>query len=496
MNETTISWIFFIGYCTVIAGIAWYNSSKVKTLQSFSVGTRQVSPYFIGLSLAANMTSAATFVINPGLVYAYGWAGFVGYSMATPLGIFIGLIVLSKSFRKIGDKFSVITVPNWVGSRFGDKKLTIYLSVVSLLQITFLVLITVGLSVVLSNVLQIGIIASLLIVIIFTFAYIILGGASAHVWTNTIQAIIMIIVAFIMLGSGLSLLSDGVGAFFDKLNAVAPHFGSITNPDSKLFRDFFETVVCNFLIGIAIITQPHIISKSLFLRTEKDVNRYLVTAIVVETLFFAILFTGLYARLLLPTPDLPVDRVISTYIVEMFSPTVRSIIMLGVLAAGFSTMEGILLSLSTIFSNDFFRNVVPMKGISEDEAKQRLLKISKIFLVVLAPITFFLSYDQILHPSISVALFAQNGVYGLFSATFVPILFGVFVKGVNKNVILISSITALVVHFGMFYGQVTMYYNNPAVTAAVALLISTTIALVGVLLKKYLNLDDDSHSMA
>ncbi|MFA6541031.1 MAG: sodium:solute symporter [Bacteroidota bacterium] len=484
MNDTFLSWVFFVGYCSTIAGIAFYNSRKAKTLQSFSIGTRNVNPFFIGLSLAANMTSAATFVINPGLVYAYGLAGFVGYALATPLGITIGLIVLSKSFRTIGDQFSVITVPNWIGSRFADKRFTIYLSIVSLLQITFLVLITVGLAVVLSNVLQIGVIVSLLIVILFTFTYIIFGGASAHVWTNTIQAIIMIIVAFILLGSGLSLFSDGIGVFFDRLNAVGPHYGSITNPDSKLFRDFFETVICNFIIGIAIITQPHIISKSLFLRTEKDVNRYLTTAIIVESLFFALLFVGLYARLLLDGAPLPVDRVISTYIVEMFSPTMRSVIMLGVLAAGFSTMEGILLSLSTIFSNDFVNNVFPVPVLPAEGEKHRLLKISKIFLAILAPVTFVLSYDQILHPSISVALFAQNGVYGLFSATFIPVLLGIFVKKVNKNVVFIASLTALAVHFGMFYGEITMYYNNPAVTAACALFASTIVAAAGMIFTK------------
>jgi SSS family solute:Na+ symporter/sodium/pantothenate symporter len=479
MSESIVSWVFFLGYCIIIATIAWYNGRKARTLQSFSIGARDVSPLFIGFSLAANMTSAATFVINPGLVYAFGLAGFIGYSIATPLGIFLGLIVLSKSFRKIGDQYTVITVPNWVGSRFNDKRMTVYLAIVSLLQITFLVLIVVGLSVVLMNVLQIPIEAALTVVIVFTFGYILFGGATAHVWTNTIQAIIMIVVALIMLASGASLFGNGIGAFFGKLQSVAPHYASLTNPDSKLFRDFFEVVICNFIIGVAIITQPHIISKALFLRNEKDVNRYLVTAIVVEILFFSILFVGLYARLLLTTPELPVDHVISTYIVQMFSPTVRSIIMLGVLAAGFSTMEGILLSLSTIFSNDFFRNVFRPAGASEEEIKKRLLKVSKIFLVVLAPVTFVLSYDQFHHPSLSVALFAQNGVYGLFSATFIPILFGVFAKTIKTNVVFAASITALLIHFGMFYGQITKYYNNPAVTAAVALLVSITVAGIG-----------------
>jgi SSS family solute:Na+ symporter/sodium/pantothenate symporter len=446
-------------------------------MESFSVGTRTVSPYFVGLSLAANMASAATFVINPGLMYLYGWAGILGYAVATPLGIFLALIVISKKFRSIGDRTQVITVPQWIGDRFGSRFLTVYFSVLSLLQITFLVLIVVGLSVVLRGTLGISIETALLVVVGFTFAYILLGGASAHILTNTIQAMIMIAVAILFLTSGLEYFSDGIGGFFTRLSEVAPHFGSATNPDSLLFRDWFEVFAANFLIGIAIILQPHIISKSLYLRTEADVNRYLATAMIVATLFFAVLLTGLFARLTLGGEMLKPDMVMATYIIHEFSPPVRAVIGLGILSAGFSTLEGILLALSSIFANDFLRGVLPARVTEGEEWKKRSLRFAKIFLIALAPITLMLSWDQILHPSLSVALFAQNGVYGLFAATFVPVLFGVFTRRATKGMVLIASVSALAVHFGMYYGKMTIYHNNPAVTAACALIASVTVML-------------------
>ena len=76
-----------------------------------------------GLSLAANLTSAATFIISPRLIYLYGLSGVLGYVVAMPLGLFLGLIVFSAG--------------------------------ASLLQIAFLVLITVGLTRVPSNVLAV-----------------------------------------------------------------------------------------------------------------------------------------------------------------------------------------------------------------------------------------------------------------------------------------------------------------------------------------------------
>jgi SSS family solute:Na+ symporter/sodium/pantothenate symporter len=483
MNETTLPWLLLIAYACVIVFLAWRNSRRAKDIESFSVGSRRVPPFFVGLSLAANMTSVATFVINPGLIHAYGWAGVVGYGMAAPLGIFIGLVVTSKRFRRVGDQFTVLTVPQWLGERYGDRRLTVFFAFVSMLQITFLVLIVTALVVVLMSVLKIGMWPALLMVVIFTFGYILFGGASLHVWSNSLQALTMLAVAVILVASGSAIFGEGLAGFFGRLDAVAPHFGSVTNPDSLLFRDLFEVVIANFIIGLAIIMQPHIISKSLYLRSERDVNTYLVTAMVAGTVFTAVLLVGLYARLELGG-DLPPDRVVATYIASSFAPGLRAFIMLGVLAAGFSTLEGVILALSTIFGNDFFGTIARSRGVEADRLRGLLLKVGRIFLVGLAPVTLLLSWRQIVAPSLSVAIFAQNGIYALFAATFAPVLFGIFSKKATARLVFGAAVTALVVHFGMYYGGFTHYHNNPAVPATCALVISTLVMGCGVAMQR------------
>ena len=481
MNETFLPWTLLILYAAVIIYLAWRNRRRATDIESFSVGSRRVPPFFVGLSLAANMTSVATFVINPGLIHAYGWSGVVGYGMAAPLGIFIGLIVTSKRFRRVGDEFTVLTVPQWLGERYGDRRLTVFFALASMLQITFLVLIVTALVLVLMTVLLIGMWPALLMVVVFTFGYILFGGASLHIWSNSVQAITMLAVAVILVASGAAIFGDGVAGFFGRLDAVAPHFGSMTNPDSLLFRDVFEVVVANFIIGLAIIMQPHIISKSLYLRSERDVNTYLVTAMVAGTVFTAVLLVGLYARIDLGG-DLPPDRVVATYIATGFAPGLRAFIMLGVLAAGFSTLEGVILALSTIFGNDFYGTIARARGVAADRLNSQLLRVGRIFLIALAPITLLLAWRQIVAPSLSVAIFAQNGIYGLFAATFAPVLFGIFSKRTSAPLAFAAAITALVVHFGMYYGGITHYHNNPAVPATCALVISTLVMAIGVAL--------------
>jgi sodium/pantothenate symporter len=478
MNETFFPWLLLIAYACVIVFLAWRNRRRSSDIESFSVGSRRVPPFFVGLSLAANMTSVATFVINPGLIHAYGWAGVVGYGLAAPLGIFIGLVVTSKRFRRVGDRFTVLTVPQWLGERYGDRRLTVFFALASMLQITFLVLIVTALALVLMSVLQIGMWPALLMVVIFTFGYILFGGASLHVWSNSVQALTMLAVALLLVASGAAVFADGLAGFFARLDAVAPHYGSMTNPDSLLFRDLFEVVVANFVIGLAIIMQPHIISKSLYLRSERDVNTYLVTAMLAGTIFTSVMLVGLYARLSLGA-EVPPDRVVATYITATFAPGLRAFIMLGVLAAGFSTLEGVILALATIFGNDFFGTIARARGLTPERLRPLLLKVGRVFLIALAPITLLLSWRQIVAPSLSVAIFAQNGVYGLFAATFAPVLFGIFSDRAAPRVALASAATALVVHFGIYYGGIGAYHNNPAVPATFALAASTLVMVAG-----------------
>ena len=238
-------------------------------------------------------------------------------------------------------------------------------------------------------------------------------------------------------------------------------------------------VVANFVIGLAIIMQPHIISKSLYLRSERDVNTYLVTAMAAGTVFTAVLLVGLYARLQLGG-DIPPDRVVATYIASGFAPGLRAFIMLGVLAAGFSTLEGVILALSTIFGNDFYGTIARARGMTSERLHGQLLKVGRIFLVALAPITLVLAWRQIVAPSLSVAIFAQNGIYGLFAATFAPVLFGIFSKRSSAPLVFAAASAALVIHFGMYYGGITPYHNNPAVPATCALAVSTLIMGAGV----------------
>ncbi len=481
MNTKTYLIATIIFYLVGIIILTYISKRKKQTIESFSIGTKTANPIMVGLSLAVGMTSAATFVINPGLIYLYGLSGFLGYGIAAPLGIYIGLILMSKKFLQVGEQTKVLTVPHWIGERYGNKFFTIFYALVSFLQITFAVLIAVGITIVLAKSFDVKPEYVLIVVLVFSVGYLMIGGGvNVLLLSNTFQAIIMIFTAIIFLVSGPIFLGLTPSYLFKRLSEIDSNLISITNPQSLLFRDLFEVFVANFLVGIAIICQPHIISKALYLKSEKDLNKYLLTVVIVGSLFFFVLFTGLFARVGIEDTILKPDQAIAVYINKIFPPVILALITLGILSAGFSTLDNIFIALSTIFSVNIAREIIKKfkEDISEEKLKRSLLLITKLFLVILGIIIYFFSVQQIYFPNLSVALFAQNGVYGLFVTTFWPIFLGLFKKNPKPILVFLSSLIALLTHFGFHYFKITIYHNNPGATAAFAMIFSGAFVLI------------------
>jgi sodium/pantothenate symporter len=169
-------------------------------------------------------------------------------------------------------------------------------------------------------------------------------------------------------------------------------------------------------------------------------------------------------------------------VVKTFTAGAGVIIVAGLISAGLSTLENLIQSLSTTISTDLITPLFPaVKTISG-------VALNKIVIVVLAIASFLLSYDQIKNPNVSVAIFAQNGVYAYFAAAFVPVLFGIYFKKVKKNAVFIASISAVALHFIIYYGRITKYMqepvNNPGVSAAIAIIVSLLIAYFLYLISK------------
>jgi len=488
-EQVLLGWMFVVIYMATILFFVIRGALKTNSMDDYALGNMQFTPLFVALSFAAATTSAATFIINPGFIAIYGLSAFLSIGIAYPLTAILSFIILSKGFRKFGASVKAETLAQWIGKKYDSKFLQTFFSILSFLLVTFIVLILVGLSQVFSKLLNVDVIYVLTFVVIFIFGYMMFGGANSMVYTNTIQAFLMIITAIFMLSSGLDYFMEG--NFWNKLNEIDPLLLQTKNPNSPLFRDYVEIFLFQFIIGIAIICQPHILTKALLLKSDRHVNKYLFYGVIVQTLFFLVVFTGFYARLLFPDltfqgQKLKMDEIIPTYIVVKFNVYVTILLVLGVISAGISTIEGLIQSLSTTITVDLIKNAI-LKG-----KETNYLLVNKIVIVIIGVVSWFLAYDQIINPKLSVAIFAQSGVYAFFAVSFIPLFFGMFLKDVNKNTILITSIITLLLYFWIFYTGKFPYISrylldengnvlpiiNPAIPAAVSIVFSILLGAI------------------
>ena len=206
-------------------------------------------------------------------------------------------------------------------------------------------------------------------------------------------------------------------------------------------------------------------------------RRYLTTAILCGTVFTGVLVTGFFARLSIAS-GLRIDLAIPTWITANFSPTVQTLITIGMLCAGLSTLEGIFLALSTIFSADLY----PL--IARQPTERKALLAGRLGLAFTAVVTSVLAVWQIRNPTAgTVAIFAQYGVYLLFSASFIPLVAGMFLSGVSRAIVTVAVIVSLSTYGALAAFRVTQYHNNPAFLAAMAIVGGLVVLAAGTLTK-------------
>lgn len=496
-----LSWSLFLLYVVVTLFLAWLGQRRTTTFESYALGDRAMHPFVVGMALAASMTSTATLVINPGIVFAYGLSAVLGYGVAAGVGLALGIVVFSKGFRRQGETTRILTVPQWIGHRWGDERLTLFYACVNLLLVAMVVLICYAMAGLLLATLDLealvpgwGFEVALVGIVLFVFAYVFVGGTWAHAYTNTLQGVLMVAVASILIFSGLHLFD---GNLLERLAAIDPRLATATNPGSLLFRNLFEVFGVNLLVGVALSLQPHFLIKSLYVKSRRDVNRYLVLAIGTGALFNLVLLCGLYARVgpadevtaFMAASGMGIDGVMPAYIVSTFPPLVQTLISVAILAAGMSTLDGILVALSAIFANDVVLVTRRLRGradLSPEEESALAFKVGRFSLVGLGLLALVLALVQHETKELSIALFAQEGVYALLVATFVPLLVGIFGRGpehLPKGVLVTASLVGLAVHFGIRYSDLTLLTaadgTNPGLTATYGLLASVVVAVAG-----------------
>lgn len=451
-------WLSFIGM------------KKAKTIQGFAIGNNDMNPYLVGITLAASIASTATFVINPGFVYVHGLSAYLHFGVAASSGILVALLVLTKRFKRLGEQHQAITIPDWLYHRYQSRSLAVLFALINLLSVTFVVLILVGCSLLFSNLFPVSQNTALVLIVVFVFAYVLMGGVYAHAYTNTIQGIMMLVIAAALAIHGAHYFE---GNMLQTIAKLGQNYASPVNPDSNLYYSVFSVFVAGFVITFALMLQPHILTKTLYLKSEKDTNRFIITAAVVGFVFAQMLLLGFYAKLAgLEIADQ--DTVVVQYLLHEFGQSnsgqyLLSFIFVTLLAAGMSTLDGILVSLSSMVVKDLY---LPFAKNSPN-AEAKALSISRIVLVAIGLLAAIIAAN----PPALIGLFAQKGVYTLAAASAAPILYGVLFKQVpDSRIMMLGAFIGGCGHLTLNMG---FGVYNPAESATYAIFASLFICWLG-----------------
>ena len=384
----SLAWILFCIYLLLTAWIGWRGQKRTSGFASFALGNKDVHPVFVGITLAASVASAATFIINPGFVYVDGFSAWFHMVVGIGIGFIAMLYFLSFQFRKIGDENNALTIPDWIGKRYNSRGFALFFSVLNLLSFAFVVLLVGGISIVMQSLLGVSNSNALLITLVFVTGYVFIGGTYAHIFTNVLQGTLMIGVTILVLVSCITILNDSPVSFIERMNSINPDLLSLVNVNGRLFNNVFSIYIAGFIIGAVLVCQPHILTKALYVKNDKQVKQYLSVFTVLWILFLLLGSVGFFAHLVLPdealidatTGAFRQDLVMTAYLEIMFPGWVHTLASVILIAAAMSTLDGLLISISTITANDLVLNLFSNKQHLNHESKMKFaLRTSQLF---------------------------------------------------------------------------------------------------------------------
>lgn len=493
----TLAWALFVVYLVATAWLGWLGYRKTTGFGSFAVGNRAMNPIVVGIILAASVSSASTFIINPGFVYVDGWSAWFHMVVAVGVSFVTMLAILSFRFRRMGAESSALTMPDWIGKRYDSRGFALFFAVLNLLSFAFVVLLVGGISIVMQALLDISNTTALVITLVFVTGYVFVGGTYAHVLTNLLQGSLMIVVAIAVVLSCVIVALNEPGSVVERLGSIDPGLVAPVNRDGALFNDVFSIYIAGFVIGAILVCQPHILTKAMYVQDDRAVRIYLVVFAAVFLLFQLLGTVGFAARLVVPesalidaaTDAFRQDLVMTMYLREIFPEAAFTFISVVLLAAAMSTLDGLLVSISTITANDLVLNLVQSDTRLNEEQRMALaLRASHVVLVLIAVAAFLIN----LQPPRLLGIFGQTGVYGLTAAAAVPLLMGVLFQRLPVALVWAGSAIALAVHFLLFFQGDALFpgsvltFGNPGVTAAIAALVTIPATFLGGLAYRHL----------
>jgi len=438
----TVDIIFVILYLLVIAGVSVWSIRRSKESPSdYFLANRNLGWWVIGASILAS---------NVGSEHIVGLAG-----TAAKTGLVMGhyelhswiVLVLGWVFVPFYMRSSVYTMPEFLEKRFNAKARRL-LSIIQLLSYVITkasVTIFAG-ALVFNSFLGVDFWTGAIILVVVTGIYTILGGLHTVMYTEAIQAVVLLLGSAVLLVIGL----DKVGGWQGMINSVPREKLNMFPPLSDPDFPWLGILLASPIVGVWYwCTDQHIVQRCLAGKNEREARRGTIFAAYLKLLpFFIFLIPGLIAYALHQQGKLNLtdtNAAFPTLVKEIMPVGLRGLLAGGLLAALMSSLASVYNACSTLFTMDIYQKIKPAAGNKE------LVKVGRIAtgVVVLLGMVWIPLMGRISDTLYQYLQSVQSYLAPPIAAVF---LLGVFFKRINGK----GAYTAMVAGFIIGLAKLTL----------------------------------------
>jgi len=437
-------------YFFIIIFIGLRMGRKERDLEDFALGRRQIPWWAVFASIIAAETSAGTFFGTPGEAFALRNYTYIQLAFGTILArIFVSYIFIKPYYDyKVFSIYEYLTARFGVGSKNAASAVFMFTRVLASGARLFAAAIALVLAYELIRGTRPGqtetlfiYIGATVVIVILTAIYTTIGGIKAVVWTDFIQASIMIGSALIALGLLYSAIPGGwhkiaeLHGGFHMSDIITTGLDPAKSGWDK-WKGMFEIEYTIFagLIGSTFITvATHGTDQDMVQRmlTAVDIRRSRRSLILSGLADIPIALTFLSIGLLLwayyqvnPEPNLPNSPEVFCHFILTKMPTgLRGLLIAGIFATAMGSLSTAINALATSFTRDWYEPYINPSATGEQSLRTvRWATVGfSILMIVVASTT---SYFVIVLPNVRIIPI----VLGIYGYTYGSVL-GIFLAG-------------------------------------------------------------------
>lgn len=453
---SVIALIIVVALIAVSLGVAIKTRRSARTSSEFYVAGQKISWLQNALALTGDYLSAASFLGVAGAIAIFGidktWDG-LGYFG----GYVVLLALLAVPLRKVGK----YTTSEILTSRFkGSRSLRLGGMMGAVVISTFYVVPQiVGAGALLQLLMGWNFTFSVLVIGFLVIAYVTTGGMRATTYNQIIQGLVlwgaMFIIMVLMLGAAFGFNPGEVLSQADKMippklasgllanDPSVPEFSTLTSDQAIAFvsgrltgqntaltpgtfaPNWMNTMALAAGLVFGTAGLPHVLTRYYTVRRPKDARTSTIgVLLMIGSFYIMTVFVGLGAMYLL-YPDLMGyflggrSAIAQNMAVPLLAEKTGGEIMLGIAIGGafcaiLSTVAGLLITIGTTVSHDFYKEV-----INRNASDRREVMVAKLSIVIMG----------VMAVGISLGMANQNVSYlvtlafGMAASIFFPVLF-------------------------------------------------------------------------